>query len=130
MRKILFRGKRENGKWAEGYLFKSIFGNYNIRTLEEIDGDFYTDDYIVESETVGQYIGKNDINDKKVFDGDIVKLNLEEGIEIGHIALNEENYRYVFVGVDGIPYGIDSTVKLEVIGNIYDNPELLKGGEG
>ena len=133
-----YRGMRgDNGEWVYGAY--SEYNWYPDDTPEEgVYGGVvrqpsiinYEDDCLwcfVILETVGQYIGKEDINGKKVFDGDIVKLYLEDGTELGYIAFDEKSYRYVFVGIDGHPYGIDNTVKLEVIGTVYEHPELLGG---
>ena len=85
-------------------------------------------------ETVGQYTGLTDKNGKKIFSGDVVKIYLYEpkglaNYEIGYIKYDDAKARYVFCTEEGI-YGIDNSNVFEVIGNIYDNPELLKGGEG
>ena len=134
-----YRGMRtDDGKWVYG-----AYVAYNWYPTVE-DGDTEITGVVVEEsniidyedeclwnlvipETVGQAIGKTDVNGKKVFDGDIVKLHLEDGVEIGQIAFDEKSYRYVFVEEGGTPYGIDNTVKLEVIGTVYEHPELLGG---
>lgn len=133
-----YRGMRtDNGEWVYGaYVAKNWYPvdsekeEFDGVVVEEANIIDYENDCLWEHvipETVGQCIGKNDINGKKVFDGDIVKLYLEDGTELGYIAFDEKSYRYVFVGIDGHPYGIDNTVKLEVIGTVYEHPELLGG---
>lgn len=143
MRKILFRGKRtDNGEWIEGYyatqsnhacfanelkhqhfIFKDVFLDFNLGGLQKFE---------VIPETVGQYTGKTDKNGKNIFEGDIVycKSRLDNAImvvifECGQFRMVlSENYRSYQTN-SGF-YDINCFDK-EVIGNIYDNPELLKG---
>lgn len=135
MREILFRGKREeNGKWAEGY-YLTVKNNYMgveksvIITPENAaingNGDL-GGMWIVIPETVGQYTGLTDKNGKKIFEGDIVITNTTSYEFIGCIAHSAKYVRFVCVTSHNIPYSIDSRFKYEIIGNIFDNPELLK----
>ena len=133
MREILFRGKRtDNGKW--------IYGNYCYAEL--IDKSGY-EDLIIEQpadgetrrvipKTVGQYTGLKDKNGKRIFEGDIVycksrldNANMVVIFECGQFRMVlSENYRSYQTN-SGF-YDINCFDK-EVIGNIHDNPELLKG---
>ena len=133
MREILFRGKRtDNSEW--------IYGNYCYAEL--IDKSGY-EDLIIEypadgetrrviPETIGQYTGLTDKNGKRIFEGDIVycKSRLDNAnmviiFECGQFRMVlSENYRSYQTN-SGF-YDINCFDK-EVIGNIYDNPELLKG---
>ena len=132
MREILFRGKRvDNGEWIEGY-----FAQSGDRTFIIIDNDFavgYVKMKEVVPETVGQYTGLTDKKGKKIFEGDIVKEPdvIHEGrIQIkgdisqimnlyGCLCVVTNNHVKNFLG--------SGFHKVEVIGNIYDNPELLEG---
>ena len=125
MREILFRGKRKLGnEWIEGSLHTEKFtDDEEFLCCEVCQCDVYP-------ETVGQYTGLTDKNGKKIFEGDIVKINLYEPsrfYEIGYIKYDYFKTRFVFCTDEG-DYGIDITCVFEVIGNIHDNPELLKGG--
>lgn len=131
MRETLFRGNRkDNGKWAYGYLYIRNGGQYEISFYsfysKYFDSERFTYDVI--PETVGQYIGLTDKNGKKIFEGDILK-NIESD-EIIYICYSGCSFRYSYnnsiygYGVDDIEEGI-LTDEFEVIGNIHDNPELL-----
>lgn len=128
MREILFRGKTDNGKWVEGFYYKDLTSNcvYIIswKNANVLDVENFVE---VTTETIGQYTGLTDKNGKKIFEGDIVKLHLIDCIEIGVIKYNDIMCRFMFFTKDG-SYGFDNTNDFEVIGNIHDNPELLKGG--
>ncbi len=127
-REILFRGKALNceGTW--------LYGNYVHRKNR---GSDLVDDYIVVGfdnngaikfggiwpHTVGQFTGITDRNGVKIFEGDIVRYNDEPG----HVEFDKENAEFL-VFFDNWSAGFDSIYcdrYAEVIGNIYDNPELL-----
>lgn len=140
MRENLFHGKRkDNGKWVEGYYFCDTDLNQSY-----IQGyDYYTDEnglqreafcYEVIPETVGQYIELPDKNGKKIFEGDICKVTLfifegedrhylcEVCFDCGLFVFRERSDFYIlFVDI------YDFETDVEVIGNIYDNPELIGG---
>jgi hypothetical protein len=129
MREILFKGKRkDNGEWVEGYYLHISegegthdFEQHFIKT--EYKGRFGLC-YEVIPETIGQYTGLCDRNGKKIFEGDIV---------------NFSDILYYIIFVDGcfricrnhqFSYTLHNLhSSFEVIGNIHDNPELLKGGD-
>ena len=125
--RYLFRGKRiDNGEWVEGFYYKDLWSdNAHYIIYDETD-------YEVIPETVGQYTGLEDKNGKSIFEGGIVycKSRLDNAImvvifECGQFRMVlSENYRSYQTN-SGF-YDINCFDK-EVIGNIYDNPELLKG---
>jgi len=133
-REILFRGKRtDNGEWAEGYYFKTPLTD-GATTSKPEDGWYFLSGrerhcisksncvYEVIPSTVGQYTGLTDKNGKKIFEGDIV-CNDEENGTVSY-AENEGMFMIEFrswcTDFDHF-YGIE----FEVIGNIHDNRELL-----
>lgn len=127
MREILFRGKDpESGEWYYGYYVKRNDGDRGSLILE----DYFLESYeIVKPETVGQYTGLTDKNGAKIFDGDILEGDLEDRLDPG------AKWRSIVVwGTFGwmckdrqtLPMDEFDILEGEVIGNIYDNPELVK----
>ena len=131
MREILFRGKRvENDDWVFGDLIHEPWGDCiqvmekdNINTFK-----FRRTKYSVRKETVGQYTGLLDKNGERIFEGDVLTLDGEDGFFV--LEFQEDTARFVMSG-DCIVIDFDNfwSYEVEVIGNIHDNPELLKEGE-
>jgi uncharacterized phage protein (TIGR01671 family) len=137
MREILFRGKDSITKrWVYGALVQQQddllkekafiisysnyqFGDFSEAVMHEVD-----------PETVGQYTGFVDKKGKKIFEGDILSIYNSKAF----LFTVEWNNQYVLKcttnGVsDNILNVIESPEDVEVVGNIYDNPELIKDGE-
>lgn len=132
MREILFRGKTYSGKWAYGSLI--LAGSYCcILEAEEVanpmdypylDNDLGTIDgqaTPVDPETVGQFTELLDKNGKKIFEDDIIRGLMDFG-PAGLIESIVPIYFDTSTGGYQWNYFVISTI--EVIGNIYDNPEL------
>lgn len=146
-REILFRGKRvDNGEWVYGYLFDDGYQNprhvfvgglmideYKGTACDEwdINGiDFYD----VKPNTICQYTGLTDKNRKKIFEGDIVRY----GEVCGEVkfGLHESNwqigkYNQGFFVTFPKEYLLRNELgywrnKIVVVGNVFDNPELLE----
>ena len=129
MREILFRGKRkDNGRWVEGELRRG-----GVHSDSEVYIRFK--DYRalfnlpVDPETVGQFTGLTDENGKKIFEGDVVKgvRDFSNVNFVGYVVWGNGCFDVQDVKTKSVP-AIDLVRKLEVIGNIHDNPELLKEG--
>lgn len=145
-REILFRGKaKANGVWVYGYFVEGIdYFNDPISIIYPINSRFdhrcVSDNYegtTVDSKTIGQWTGRLDRNGKKVFEGDILKIYYpweEEWDEVaGYIKWNDECANYLIyesLDNDTVIYNDFSCYmdpkNYEVIGNIYDNPKLLR----
>ena len=135
MREVLFRGKRtDNGEWVK----------CSETYIRDGDGIWLSDENLnvvtVLPETVGQYTGLTDKNGVRIFEGDILKSTIkiidcnDEGFSISHydeelIGIVEwRKVSFMIAHKSGTWarsfYGCENYV----IGNIYDNPEILKGG--
>lgn len=129
MREILFRGKRiDNGEWVKGYLICPEFDKSRayIGYLFP-DDDHDLDVAEVASSTVGRFTGLTDCNGVKIFEGDIVRY----GDTIHRVVFEQRNgtayFGLVYSAYETLPFGHYQDLKqIEVIGNIYDNPELLE----
>ena len=131
-REIKFRGK-DRESWHYGDLVREIRHNDNklfdgtfthIRNFEYKNGDYIGESFPVNPDTIGQYIGLHDKNGKEIYEGDIVK-DLEYKI-IGKIEYIE--YMTGYFLVYGKSKCISSICEVEVIGNVWEDSELL-GGE-
>lgn len=135
MREILFRGKRiDNGKWIEGLYCQrkeKVFGGIRTRymivvpTVDSISGARWI---AIDLATAGQYTGLTDKNGKKIFEGDIVEVQFPSAKAIGKVIFENGNYivRYTSKMFNSLYYLIEKR-EVKVVGNIHDNPKLLKG---
>ena len=139
MREILFRGKQPNGKWEQGDLTQfcideeltTKISNHEVKaTLNGLRVVTYTNEVI--PETVGQYTGLTDKNGKAIFEGDIVKFcDIKGVINFGMgcycVKTNKPDWKSRNnPAIDIVLNEYEN--ELEIIGNIHDNPELLKEG--
>lgn len=130
MRKILFRGKRvDNGEWVYGSLLKQA-GEY-ISKDEVTPNECWIcgmrgEKALIVSETIGQYTGLKDLHGTRIFEKDIVRIYYPfDDPEGCVVSWSKEGARWDFGGCDA--YFCTPSKNCEVIGNIHDNPELLKG---
>lgn len=147
MRDILFRGKRkDNGEWV----YWNIYGEFctsNGRRIRLTRKTPYGEKYyyyiyelkqLIDPETVGQYTGLTDKNGKKIFDSDIIQAvtidtnnKLNAVVRLGTFVDDNTDKEYLgcYIELNGIKLSALTAKKyknrFEVIGNIYDNKEIL-----
>ena len=120
MREILFRGKQTgSGEWVYGSLITETnpFDKNMVMTHIYDNG---CNEILVDPRTIGQYTGMTDKNGARIFEGDIVKISNDEIFEVKY-----EDGRFTA----GLFLGDWDYGHVEVIGNIYDNPELVEVAE-
>lgn len=139
MREILFRGKRvDNGKWIEGSLSTEYYKECGCVMVSPTSDDCFK----VDPETVGQYTGLTDKNGKQIFEGDILGAKHPKQMKAVPCLVKYGEYkdedglsdcRYLGFCLQAlgkycsILTPLSDGIEYEVIGNIYDNPELLEG---
>lgn len=124
-REILFRGFNEkNNKWIYGYYFVNCGLHFVVTDGIQTNPLVNWTDFVVNPDTIGQYTGLTDKNGVKIFEGDI-------------ISIGDPNIKYIIMwrndGFCAKQIGASSYIGLtywasdiEVLGNVIDNPELIK----
>ena len=154
-REIIFRGKSiGTGKWLYGHLFKwGLQPPSNVPCICVCVPESWKEAYnlyAVDPETVGQYTGLTDKNGKKIFEGDILRFLVPDG-SIRHFVAEWANRNRLLAPLDGFEHdgnavrisgwcfnwkgrrlfpsfraGVPDNERMEIVGNIHDNLELLK----
>jgi hypothetical protein len=130
MREIKFRGMALNGQWFYGNL--AIIPN-DIKTAGVKAGYYISNRagfpfaYPVRPETVGQYTGLKDRNGTEIFEGDLL-FDKDELTRPFIVKWDDEWAQFYVDCGGGSTDFLWKWANLEVIGNIYANPELLEGG--
>ena len=123
-REILFKAKRvDNGEWVEGALFDGIkycVIGQTIKFSPYIENECKIVGFNVDRKTICQYTGLTDKNGNKIWENDVVRLPKLFGSEIGQVVYLVPNFRSYCKA-----YGYTQLCG-EVIGNIFDNPELVE----
>lgn len=127
-RVIKFRGKRPDGSW-----------NYGRSIIFKQSGAVLIKGAKVDPDTVGQFTGLHDANGKEIYEGDLVEFTYKKLNKygsafsttqkvIGEVATDEYGNHYI--SSCNLAFHISNIIerKAKAIGNIHDNPELLKGG--
>lgn len=147
MREILFRGKRiSDGSWVEGGIIKTFHPNFDHESPEAFNfrkANCYcicanNRDIFVEQKSIGQFTGLTDKNGKKIFEGDIILFEDESPTNYEYHDCTEmrcgeikfdcgEFYLTNRIAVEMSDLVYDNKLDGQIIGNIHDNPELLKG---
>lgn len=134
MREILFKAKRkDNGEWVEGYYLNIAKINPFICTGKikldgAVKGVIALEMYEIDLGTLCQYVGLTDKNGQKIYENDIVDTFEESSKEILINVVKFKDGCFKVFKKHYLPMYLDSYEKtdLKVIGNAFDNPELLE----
>lgn len=135
MREILFRGKnRYENKWVYGAYSLWDYDSETKTTTTDTSIIDYNDECLwvrVIPETVGQFTGMTDVNDEKIFEGDIVKFKRVNALgyttsRVGVVEYYDELPIFYIYANTGDAWDWVDCEEIEVIGNIHDNLELME----
>jgi hypothetical protein len=118
MRDIKFRGKDDIYGWVYGSLITLECDGKKYYQIIDKNGK----SYIVNYDSVGQYIGIEDSNNKEIYEGDIIEDYRDILFEVTGC---KNNYGYTFCFSSRYDYDPDSINKIKIVGNSYDDPDLL-----
>ena len=124
-REILFRGKcKTDNEWVYGFPYVTRKNAVKINWYCSEFGSMRTDE--VDPETVGQFTGLTDKNGVKIFEGDIIQ-SLESSVT-GLVQWFPEHSAFMVwcKSANEVGFLYECAYIIKVIGNIHDNPELLK----
>lgn len=131
MREIEFRGKKlYNGEWVYGVPFEDFDGNMLIGN--------YGSKVKVIPDTISEFTGLEDKNGTRIYEGDIIRTkafgkNIKTGVNCADYDIFQVTFKRSGFHLENnereFSLSVTSTSYYEIIGNIFDNPELLKGGE-
>ena len=125
IREIIFRAKREDiGEWVYGYYVRlpDVTGSVHRMYVPAENPDESNAVYYIDPETLGQYTGFKDKIGNFIFEGDIIDFDYD-------IRVVKWLKKYGCWGVDDGVTTLDELENVEVLGNIYDNSELLEEGD-
>lgn len=125
-RQILFRGKLKSGAWAFGNLNIDSRGICIIRPGEHVVGKYGR----VNPETVGQATGIRDKRIQDIFEGDILKIHhrTTQPVSLAVVRYDKKWAAFRAFSVEHPWYSVQITGLDEVVGNVFENPDLAKGG--
>lgn len=138
MRQILFKAKRkDNGEWVEGYYRKAnypVHVEHLIHPFEHLDccGE---ENFVIDESTLSQFTGLYDKNGEKIWEGNVVRYKTKSWSDCGKYLTDIFCVQYKNGAfITGFHQGSSTRKRpkliitncVEVIGNRFDNPELLK----
>lgn len=128
MRKIKFRGKtKKSDKWLYGNLVSDVRGEFAIVPPFEMSFQYCICDYNVNKKTIGQYTGLKDKYGREIYEGDILYYR-DAKIKTPVTYRNGGFYFSHYGGTTFSAIADHEINKYTVVGNIYDNKELLTQG--
>ena len=130
MREIKFRGQRvDNKEWIYGSLVITPNEHYAIVIYSKLGEHMHPIFYEVLPETVGQFIGLKDKNEKEIYRGDICSMSKKIDMKI-IVDYKDAGFgwsdKYNNLAFRGHGYLTEILKAIEVIGNKFDNPEILE----
>lgn len=130
MRSIKFRGQRiDNGEWLYGDL-RQRMGHYPaiIESYCTDEGNVGYREVAVAEESVGQFTGLRDINGKDIYEGDILDVNYADEESRLEVRFVRGVFAFLWDGNldDEFPCNAPTQEWAEVVGNIHDNPKMIK----
>lgn len=137
MREIIFRAKElRTNDWIYGYPLRFGFtGKEKWFLLPTFASSFYERE--IDQSTIGEWTFLRDIKGVRIFEGDILEIRYKDQTYRRAVRWYGGKGEPVFdfddssdvCDCNGLSWLMNSSANYLVIGNIYDNPELLKGGE-
>jgi uncharacterized phage protein (TIGR01671 family) len=129
MRTTEFRGKNAKNEWVTGDLLHNRGETFICP--DGLQSPFATpEDFRVDPATVGEFTGLADKNGRKIYEGDIFKTTDSNGRCLVVVEWDNENARFLGRDQRKRIWYVGREPAAEIIGNIHDNPELLKNSEG
>ena len=131
MRTIKFKGKSiDSSEWTEGYYYQECDNTYIIKDRQKDSMLNRNEAVLIDPDTVCQFTGLLDKNGKEIYEGDILKVSgLGEKIEVRYVR---GVFAFLWNGDldDEAPINAPTQEWAEVVGNIHDNPKLIKRRKG
>jgi len=103
-------------------VYDAKMGKFSYFNLLNVDGNLPVDCI----DNVEQYIGRDDDNGKEIYEGDILKLSNNPKLSVNGYIVRAKTGEYIAKNTECSWYTLLAYNSKEVIGNIYENPELIK----